>query len=56
VLDGIATRLDPGQVYPVCVAFSGDSPIEYPSEESPQEPEPVGVTDVNRKLAKLGGG
>ncbi|MGH3234129.1 MAG: IS1096 element passenger TnpR family protein [Streptosporangiaceae bacterium] len=51
-----AFRLDPEQVYPVCVAFSGDSPIEYPYEEDPQEPEPFGPTEVNRKLAKLGGG
>lgn len=35
---------------------SGDSPIEYPSEEDPQEPGPFGLTEVNRKLAKLGGG
>jgi len=51
-----AIRPDPEQVYPVCVAFSGDSPVEYPSEEDPQEPEPFGLTEVNRKLAKLGGG
>lgn len=49
-------RLDPGQVYPVCVAFSGDSRVEYPSEENPQEPEPFSLADVNGRLAKLGGG
>jgi hypothetical protein len=51
-----AIRPDPEQVYPACVAFSGDSPIEYPSEENPQEPEPFSLADVNRRLAKLGGG
>ncbi len=51
-----AIRLDPEQVYPACVAFSGNSPIEYPSEEDPQEPGPFSLTEVNRKLAKLGGG
>jgi hypothetical protein len=51
-----AIRPDPEQVYPVCVAFSGDSPIEYPSEENPREPEPFSLADVNRRLAKLGGG
>ncbi len=49
-----AFRLDPGQVYPVCVAYQGDSPVEYPSEENPQEPEPFSLTEVNRKLARLG--
>lgn len=51
-----AIRPDPEQVYPVCVAFSGDSPIEYPSEEDPREPGPFSLADVNRRLAKLGGG
>jgi hypothetical protein len=36
------------------VAYQGDSPVEYPSEENPQEPEPFSLTEVNRKLAKLG--
>src|SRR5487761_1050133 len=49
-----AFRLDPDQSYPVCVAYQGDSPVEYPSEENPQEPEPFSLTGVNRKLAKLG--
>ncbi len=38
----------------VCVAYQGDSPVEYPSEEDPQEPGPFSLTEVNRKLAKLG--
>src|SRR5260221_1489066 len=49
-----AFRLDPGQVYPVCVAYQGDSPVEYPSEEDPQEPEPFSLTELNRKLTRLG--
>jgi hypothetical protein len=49
-----AFMLDPDQSHPVCVAYQGDSPVEYPSEENPQEPEPFSLTEVNRKLAKLG--
>jgi hypothetical protein len=44
---------DPGQDYPVCVAFRGDSPVEYWSEEDPSEPEPFDLADVNHKLAAL---
>jgi hypothetical protein len=47
---------DPGQDYPVCVAFRGDSPVEYWSEDDPEEPEPFDLADVNRKLAGLGRG
>jgi hypothetical protein len=43
-----------GQDYPVCVAFRGDSPIEYWSEEEPEEPSPFGLNEVNRRLAALG--
>ena len=25
--------LDPERTYPVCVAFAGDSPVEYPEED-----------------------
>jgi hypothetical protein len=49
-----AFTLDPGQPYPVCVAYHGDSPVEYPEEEDLEEPEPFSLTDVNRKLANLG--
>ena len=42
--------------YPVCVAFQGDSPVEYWSEEEPEEPEPFGLKEVNRRLAALGRG
>jgi hypothetical protein len=45
---------DHSQDYPVCVAFRGDSPVEYWSEEEPEEPEPFGLKDVNRRLAALG--
>ncbi len=49
---------DPGQDYPLCVAFHGDSPVEYWSEDDddPAEPEPFDLADVNRKLAALGRG
>jgi hypothetical protein len=45
---------DHGQEYPVCVAFRGDSPVEYWSEEEPEEPRPFGLNEVNRRLAALG--
>ena len=45
---------DPGQDYPVCVAFRGDSPVEYWCEEEPEEPEPFGINEVNRQLLALG--
>jgi hypothetical protein len=41
--------------YPVCVAFRGDSPVEYWCEEEPEEPEPFGINEVNRRLLELGG-
>jgi hypothetical protein len=43
-----------GQAYPVCVAFKGDSPVEYWNEEDPQDPEPFDLARVNRHLARLG--
>ncbi len=45
---------DHGQDYPVCVAFRGDSPVEYWCEEEPEEPDPFGLKKVNRRLAVLG--
>jgi hypothetical protein len=45
---------DHSQVYPVCVAFRGDSPVEYWSEEEPEETQPFGLNNVNRRLAVLG--
>ena len=44
---------DPGATYPLCTGFSGDSPVEYWSEEDPQEPEPFDLAETNRHLAKL---
>jgi hypothetical protein len=46
---------DPGQDYPVCVAYQGDSPVEYWSEDDPAEPEPFDLAEVNRELAAPGG-
>jgi len=37
------------------VAWRGDSPVEYWSEDDPEEPEPFNLAEVNRKLAALGG-
>ena len=45
---------DPGQVYPVCVAYKGDSPVGYWSEDDPTEPEPFNLAEVNRTLAAPG--
>jgi hypothetical protein len=53
-LERVAAR-DPGQDYPVCVAWRGDSPVEYWSEDDPEEPEPFSLVEVNRELAALGG-
>ena len=52
-LEQTLTR-DPGQDYPVCVASIGDFPVDYWSEDDPEEPEPFGLAEVNRKLAALG--
>jgi hypothetical protein len=46
---------DHAQVYPVCVEFRGDSPVEYWNEEEPEESAPFGIKEVNRRLAALGG-
>jgi len=44
---------DPGQNYPVCVAYGEDSSVEYWSEEDPVEREPFDRAEVNRQLAAL---
>jgi Plasmid pRiA4b ORF-3-like protein len=44
---------DPGQDYPVCVAYKGDSPVEYWSEDDPEEPRLFDLAEVNRNLAAL---
>jgi len=49
-----ALSRDSRQDYPVCVAFRGDSPVEYWDEEEPEEPRPFGLNEVNRRLAALG--
>jgi hypothetical protein len=46
---------DPDQDYPVCVAYKGDSPVEYWSEDDPEEPESFNMAGVNRRLAAFGG-
>jgi hypothetical protein len=51
---GVEVPRDPGQDYPVCVGYKGDSPVEYWSEDDPEEPEPFNLAEVNRKLAALG--
>jgi hypothetical protein len=52
--------LDPERAYPVCVAFSGDNPVEYPEEDyedgseefedGSEEFEPFDIDVVNRRL------
>ena len=44
---------DDSQVYPVCVEFRGDSPVEYWNEDEPEESGPFGMKAVNRRLAAL---
>jgi hypothetical protein len=46
-------RRDHSQEYPVCVAVRGDSPVEYWSEEEPEEPRPFGLNEINRRLTAL---
>ena len=45
---------DPDQDYPVCVGYKGDSPVEYWSEDDPEEPELFDLAEVNRNLTALG--
>jgi Plasmid pRiA4b ORF-3-like protein len=45
--------LEPGQYYPVHVAFGGNSPVEYPSGDEPEEPEPFDQAAVNTALAGI---
>jgi len=44
---------EPGAVYPICIAFASDSPVQYPSEEEPQDPAPFDVPATNRRLARI---
>ena len=43
---------------PCCAALPAwrESPVEYWSEEEPEEPGPFGLKEVNRRLAALGRG
>jgi hypothetical protein len=45
--------LEPRQDYPVCVAFGGNSPVEYPSGDEPEEPEPFDQAAVSTALAGI---
>ena len=45
---------DPGRDYPVCAGFKGGSPVEYCSEDEPEESRPFSLATVNRRLAALG--
>jgi len=45
---------DPGRDYAVCVEFKGGSPVEYWSEDQPEEPRPFSLATVNRRLHALG--
>ncbi len=45
--------LEPGQDYPVCVASGGNSPVEYPSGDEPEEPEPFDQAAVNTALTGI---
>ena len=42
---------DDSQQYPVCVAFNGDSPVEYWDERRPRKPAPFDLKKVNQRLA-----
>jgi hypothetical protein len=52
--------LDPERTYPVCVAFAGENPVEYPDEDDDyededededEEGEHFDIDEVNRRLA-----
>jgi len=45
----------PGQDNPVCIAFKGDSPMEYWSEGDPQDQGPFDLAAVNQRLARRHG-
>ena len=49
--------LDPTATYPVCVAFQGESPEEYPDAyPGGRKRKPYSLGSVNARLAKLSGG
>ena len=43
-----------GQSYPVCVAFRGDQPQEYWSEDDEDGAESFDKDEVNEQLARFG--
>jgi hypothetical protein len=48
--------LEPTATYPVCVAFQGESPEEYPDAHSGgRKRKPYSLESVNARLAKLSG-
>jgi hypothetical protein len=47
---------EPGAVYPRCAGFTGDCPVEYWSEDDPQDPQPFDLAATDRRLAMLNGG
>jgi hypothetical protein len=51
VLEKVRER-EPGAAYPVCVAFAGGSPVEYPDEDDPEEPKPFDLAKTNGRLAR----
>jgi hypothetical protein len=42
-----------GTRYPLCTGFAGDSPVEYWSEDDPQEAEPFDLAEINRSFDRL---
>lgn len=54
VLEEVVDR-EGGRDVPVCVGFGGDSPVEYPYEDEPEEPVPFDLDAVNRRLSELEG-
>ena len=54
--DYLTGALDPTATYPVCVAFQGESPEEYPDAYlGRRKRKPYSLGSVNARLAKLGG-
>lgn len=50
VMERVVERNDE-QLYPACVAFNGDSPLEYWSEDDPQDQEAFDLGAANHQLA-----
>jgi hypothetical protein len=54
VLEEVVDR-EGGRDVPVCVGFGGDSLVEYPYEDEPEEPVPFDLDAVNRRISELEG-